>query len=198
MYSAQLAGDPDVLNQTLLPYRKSPVYLRLVDTESKAKDYAAGGFHISVTRGGSGGCKDAALDVGMTKAAICTAPLGRQDLTGLWNAAANAYLNAYNRLGDLSTIKTELLQANILADAAYAMEGVDPPRDPVLVAQGLITPAEPVNGHEGLKAAGLGLAFAAILGGGIYAAERKSQGKPIWPWGNANKLSKSKSARRAF
>lgn len=136
------------LNHALIPFRKRAVYLRLVNTRDKAKDYAAGGFHVSVDRGLAGGCRDSSRDFssGGTRVGVCTLPMNRQDVAQAWANAATAYgvaWDAAHTTMPLDGVKALLLQANALADAAYRLEGVAPPVDPVRAAQsgGNLTPA---------------------------------------------------------
>lgn len=117
-------------------FRSAPVFLRLVASMAKARDYAAGGFHVSVDRAAGGGCKDDwKIHKGGTKAATCQLPLRREDVTGLWNTAAGKYLAAFNASQNpetkLDVMKGFLSDANRAADAAFAAEGIEPPRDPV-------------------------------------------------------------------
>lgn len=122
-------GD-EVLNPNLVPFRSSPVYLRLATTRSRALDYAAGGFHVSVVRGRAGGCRDSAVNIRATGPDACDQPLGRSDLKQLWTSAAKAYLDAFKAL-QTGLVSVEILRvANAEADRAYAAEGVEPPRDP--------------------------------------------------------------------
>jgi hypothetical protein len=183
------------LNQALVPYLSKPVYLRLVSTLAKAKNYAAAGFHVSVTRGLGGGCKDAAATVDGTDSggSACLSPLGRDDAAQAWSNAAQAYLNAYNLAAagsaPLADVKAALDAANVTANSGYAIESVEPPSDPVLVAQNAAAglpppPPEPVagsvsSGHPwlwGLLAvaatAGVGVA---IYKGAKARTKRKSQ-----------------------
>lgn len=125
MYVASGAED-SVLDQSLVPYRSAPVYLRLVNTTKRALDYAAAGFHVSVARGLAGGCKDAANAFNGTTMAACAEPLNREDLRSKWTASASAYLDAYRKGAPIASLRA----ANGVADVAYAAEGVDPPRDP--------------------------------------------------------------------
>lgn len=128
-------GDAAAFTHSQVPFRGSPVFLRLVTSMSRAADYAAGGFHVSVDRANGGGCKDDwKIHAGGTKAATCQLPLNREDVRGLWNTAAGKYLSAFNSSlnpeTNLTVIKGFLTDANSAADAAFAAEGIDPPRDP--------------------------------------------------------------------
>lgn len=158
------------LDHSLVPFRSRARYLRLVNKISHALDYAAGGFHVSVTRGLCGGAADPALDFakGGTVAGGCTMPLDRDDLRLAWAKAANAYLAAFIKASSgsaaLEDIKATLRVANGLADQAYALEGVDPPRDPV--TQETEAPS-PGRGLGGYAYAGIGFLGAALL---TYAA----------------------------
>jgi len=92
-----------VLNHALVPFLGPTRYLRNVETLAQALAYAAGGFHVSVTRGLSGGCSDPSSGFmaahglfdgeGLTP---CVAPLGRSDIRALWAQCAQGYLDAYN------------------------------------------------------------------------------------------------------
>jgi hypothetical protein len=129
------AGWSSELDHSLVPFRSRARYLRLVATLPHALDYAAGGFHVSVTRGLCGGAADPAVGfaAGGTKAGACAAPLNRDDLRQLWSNAAQAYHDAYSAIIDghpLDRVKVLLHEANLLADKAYAGENVEPPRDP--------------------------------------------------------------------
>lgn len=128
-----LNGDLTFLNHALTPFRKAPVYIRFVNTQSKALDYAAGGFHVAVTRGQSGGCGDAADSIPTGTAGKCKSPFGRQALGSEWAGVAAMYSNAYalikSRFGSGSL---QLLRdANAAADRVYGLENVPPPRDPL-------------------------------------------------------------------
>lgn len=159
------------LNHNIIPYKGSPYYLRLVNTEARARQYAAAGFHVSVARGLAGGCGDLAANIqGGKPGASCALPLHRDALMAQWAGVADAYRNAYNRLGTVDQIKFELVGANKLADAAYAAEGIDPPRDPELVAaavtQGVPLIAVPTEGAAGASV-GIGGVKGAFLIGGL-------------------------------
>lgn len=127
-----------MLDHSLLVYRKNPVYLRIVEQRASltlAKDYAAAGYHVAVTRGLGGGCKDLAFSIsGTDPKAACKLPLvARSDsaaLVALWDKAATLYYNAYS-IPDLRNAVQALRVANAAADQAYGAEGVEPPRDPV-------------------------------------------------------------------
>ena len=128
------------LDHSLVPFHGRPRYLRLVSTYTHARDYAAGGFHVSVDRGLAGGCKDPwEIHDSGTHAAACKDPRDREDIRQLWTSAAGVYLSAYDatqiatRL-PLEQIKAMLRQANELASAAYMAEGIEPPRDPQTLA----------------------------------------------------------------
>lgn len=171
------------MSQSDLPYRRAPRYLRLVNTIDKALDYAAGGFHVSLTRAAGGGCGDAATAISPTsKGASCVLPLNRGDLRDLWAKVASGYATAYSAQGGLGDMKALLEQANALADQAYGAENIEPPRDPVLVAQGVYASAEPVHRSRWKPILGLGLAFATIVGGAMYAGDREARGESLIPW----------------
>lgn len=166
----------DPLSHDALPYpTRTPVYLRLVKTEQQARDYARGGFHVSVTRALSGGCADAAGSVKPTPGSVCGQPLNRADLRAHWSEAAKAYIAAANRLGTVEQIKAELVSANQTADKAYGAEGVEPPRDPVLVEQYKVDPAAPVPYAEPAVAKG-------TVGWGLAAAGVIALGAAVTGW----------------
>lgn len=172
-YLMGLGAVESVLNHALVPYKSKAVYLRLVDTKAEVLNYAANGFHVCVTRGLAGGCKDGAVNVKGTGPSSCSQPLGRTDLKEAWGAAAEAYLGAYQAaLGGVSHVQIVpmLAQANAVADAAYAKEGVDPPRDPVT---GAAEPPQAASG--GFNIMGMGLA-AGILGLMLFGG-KLSKGK---------------------
>lgn len=128
-------GDAAAFTHSQVPFRKAPVFLRLVTSMSRAADYAAGGFHVSLDRAQGGGCKDDwKIHAAGTKSATCQMPLNREDVRGLWNTAAGKYLTAFNSSLNpqtkLDVIKGFLSDANSAADAAFAAEGIEPPRDP--------------------------------------------------------------------
>lgn len=154
------APSDEVVVHSQVPFRKRPVYLRLVNTTARAKDYAAGGFHIAVDRMTSGGCGDAweAHESG-TKVYLCQQPKNRDDLRTLWETAALAYLNAYSA-ADLQTAIITLKMANAHADAAFRAEGIEPPRDPVLQTTDPVGPkSRPMLVIGGLAALAFGAAF---------------------------------------
>lgn len=184
MLAAQLQQDGvNALSHDAVPYGSAPRYLRLVSTLKHARDYASAGFHVSVTRALSGGCSDSAGSINY-KSKACVNPLNRQDLASLWESAATAYRVAYylpDETADMGAIKDALMTANMLADKAYEAEGIEPPRDPVLVAQGIYAPAEPIDKHRKLKLAAAGFGLAAVLVSGSYVAFRKTRNQPLWP-----------------
>jgi len=162
------AASIDPLNHQLVPFRSRARYLRLVKTLSHALDYAAGGFHVSVTRGLCGGAADPAHDfaAGGTKAGACQAPLGRDDLRVKWREAAAAYRLAFNaaQQGQLvEQVKQLLTTANALANQAYAGENVEPPRDPVTGTPEAPSPKKGVSGTV-IAAALVGLMGAVTYG----------------------------------
>jgi hypothetical protein len=167
----QEAARRDVLDHSLVPFRSRARFLRLVKTIRHAKDYAAGGFHVSVTRGLCGGAADPASGFagGGTRAGACVAPLGRDDIRTAWRKSAQAYLNAFNQAQQgalVDQVKQLLRTANLLADQAYGLEKVDPPRDPV--TQEPETPS-PKSGVGGI---GLALGLAGLMGMTAYAIKR--------------------------
>lgn len=128
-------GDGAAFTHSQIAFRSAPVFLRLVTSMGRAGDYAAGGFHVSVDRANGGGCKDDwKIHAAGTKAATCKLPLNREDVRGLWNTAAGKYLTAFNNSLNpgtkLDVMKGFLSDANSAADAAFAAEGIEPPRDP--------------------------------------------------------------------
>jgi len=161
-------------DQSLIPYRSNPRYMKDVNTEARARDYAAAAYHVSITRGEGGGCGSPAAATDWRPGALCPAPLNRPDLKTAWEQAVIAYRNAYNRLGTVADIRNELMQANKIADAAYSGEGVPAPRDPSLMQVipnmpvALLPPPEPfhiksqLGAKLGMAAAGVGI-LGAIL-----------------------------------
>ncbi len=161
----------DPLKHSLVPFRRRARYLRLVGTKSQALNYAAGGFHVSVTRGLAGGCADPSANFadGGTKTGACVAPLGRGDLRSKWSNAAQAYLQAFNSAQQgalVEQVKQLLRTANGLASQAYAAEGVPPPRDPVTQE------TEPVSPGRGISGVGLAIGLAGLMGLTAYAIHR--------------------------
>lgn len=169
-----------LLDHTVVPFRKRAVYLRLVVTKSQAADYAAGGFHVSVTRSLCGGAADSSSDFasGGTTAGVCLQPLHRDDIGAAWGRAAMAYQQAYTDAMDPSAgvdyVKMELDTANELANAAYAMEGVAPPVDPMAVVGLAPAKAEPAAAPSSKWPAML--AGLAIFGMACTAAGLASRG----------------------
>lgn len=181
-----------VLNQALVPYTPRASYLRLVDTKAEAVNYAANGFHVCVTRGLAGGCRDGAVNIKGTGPSSCSQPLGRADLKSAWSQAAEAYLGAYQAVvggANPSSIVPMLAQANAVADAAYAKEGVEPPRDP---KTGASEPPQAAAG--GFNMMGMGLAAGVIglmlFGGALFG--KKKGGKK----GKKARKSRAKRGRR--
>lgn len=174
-----------VFDQSLIPYRRPPRYMRFVNSDAMARDYAAAAYHVAVSRGEGGGCASPAEAVGYAPNTVCPAPLGRADLSALWEAAVVAYRNAYNRLGTVAEIRNELLAANKLADAAYTSEHVTPPSDPGIAPirmPGMTVlspvPTEPfvvrstLGAKMGLAAAGIGI-IGAILAATYDVGEKR-------------------------
>lgn len=171
--TATLLGS-GVFDHDLIPYRGAPRYMRQVTSDKQARDYAAAAYHVSVTRGEGGGCGSSAASTGYAPNTVCAQPLGRADLSALWEQAVIAYRNAYNRLGTVADLRNELLAANRLADAAYKSEGIAPPKDPALqqpipvAGIPMPIPSEPfvvrsgIGGKLGVAAAGMGV-IGAIL-----------------------------------
>lgn len=125
-----------VLDHGFLPFRAKPVVLRLTKSMTQALDYAAGGFHVSVDRGIAGGCGDHwSIHKSGTVAAACSKPLNRPDIQKAWAAAAGKYREAFDsgmaaKLQPVDNVKAILKEANLLADAAFKLEGIAPPKDP--------------------------------------------------------------------
>lgn len=152
-----LGADPSrpILDHTRVPFRGTPRFLRLVSTLNQAADYAAGGFHVSVDRGLSGGCKDPfTIHASGTKGVTCQLPLNRADSRAAWSTAASLYHDAFFATTDLgvgrqplSVVKAMLRDANLAADRAFALEGIEPPRDP-----GPALPGEPPRTGEAAMA----------------------------------------------
>jgi len=162
-----LGAAEDILRHDLVPFRSRPVYLRLVTTLRRAKDYAAGGFHVAVSRGLPGGCRDSSMDFAKsgTTAAVCASPMNDTTLRNLWADAAQGYRNVYfGPTSDLEAMRSALAAANASADLAFKAEGVEPPRDPVTLA------VEPANPGASMTAK---LAFAAL---GLFAASAVTYG----------------------
>lgn len=157
------ASAKGALDHSLIPYRRKPSYLRLVNTLEKAKDYAAAGFHVSVTRGLAGGCQDLASAFNGTGPASCESPLNRGDLTAKWRGVASAYMDAFDRR-NLADAITAIKAANGLADMAFKAEGIQPPKDPVTGKSEppAIGPGKPGDSTGGFfDSAGLPIAAAA-------------------------------------
>lgn len=166
------------LDHGLVPYLYPPRYLRLVKSQSHALNYAAAGFHVSVTRGLAGGARDLSVSVSGTGPSSVKEPLNRPDLASLWSQAANLYLEAYRQAQSapfqLESVKSQLLSANQAADQAYAQEEVEPPRDPVTQS-----PEPPMQASFGLFGF---LKSPLVLGGALaYALFFNSKGKKRGP-----------------
>lgn len=174
-----------ILDHKRIPFLAKPSYLRLVKTVQAAKNYAAAGFHVAVSRGLAGGCQDLSTAFNGTGPASCKSPLYRSDLTSKWKTAAVAYASAYG-LRNLPDMITAIKQANAASDAAFQAEGITPPKDPVTgnseppaVAPG------PVGGKGGasfLDQAGLPVLAVAGLGawylwGGGKGGKKKGKRK---------------------
>lgn len=165
-----------VLDHSLVPFMGMPTFLRLVDTISEVKDYSAGGFHVAVARGLVGGAGDNSVSFGKAllsgrRALVPQKPLNRADLVSKWKAAAAAYKAVFDTANAGPTfflpLVDQLREANALADAAYAAEGIAPPKDP---GPGTTeVPSEPKvsatksSGGNGLYYA-MGIAAAGLLG----------------------------------
>lgn len=163
-----------VLNHNLVPFRRMPTFLRLVDTLAEVLDYSAGGFHVAVARGLVGGASDSSVSFGKAlltgqRPIVPQNPLKRTDLVEKWKAAAGAYKAVFDQAnagpGFFLPLVDKLREANALADAAYQAEDVAPPKDP---GPGTTeVPSEPKEGvvkrsNRGLYMAGL--AVAGIVG----------------------------------
>ncbi len=182
-FTVDQASNP-VLNHALVPYRAKPGYLRLVNSLTRAKDYAAAGFHVAVTRGLAGGCQDLASAFNGTGPASCSNPLFRGDLSAKWKSVASAYADAFS-IGNLADSITGIKRANSLADLAFAAEGITPPKDPVT---GQSEPPAIGPGKPGSDTGGLfgsmgeaGLPILAVAGLGAW-----------YLWGGAGKGKKKR------
>lgn len=175
------ASTQGVLDHSLIPYRKKPSYLRLVNTLERAKDYAAAGFHVSVTRGLAGGCQDLASAFNGTGPSSCKSPLYRADLTSKWRGVASAYMDAFDKR-TISDAIIAIKAANGLADLAFAAEGIQPPKDPVTgksepPAVGPGKPGSDTGGFLGLGEAGLPLVAAGVGAWWFFMGPGKAKGK---------------------
>lgn len=155
-----------------IPFRRGPVYLRLVTSASRALDYAAGGFHVAVDRMAWGGCTDHwEIHNGGTKSVACKFPLKREALSTAWNNAAKLYAQAFDAMSKkapLADVIEMLRSANAAADAAFAAEGVPPPVDPVTHE-----PSAPMAKPWWKTGTGLGLAGLGLFGLGWLAFAMK-------------------------
>lgn len=162
-------GEPNaIFDHRLLPFLGAAVYLRLVTSLRAAMVYAAGGFHGSVTRGEAGGTNDPANQTpGYAAGEFALSRLERDDIGQAWSYAAQKYKDAYDTAQaktDLATVKRMLAQANELADAAYALEKVEPPRDP---GTGTVEPPhakDPLVANTTKKMSGVAMAGFGLLG----------------------------------
>jgi len=169
-------GDLSLLNHALVPWRSAPVYLRLVNSQARALNYAAGGFHVAVSRGTPGGCGDSAGSTPTGSAGSCLAPLGRKELGEEWATVAEKYLRAYDAAKaawSMGTVLNMLREANGAADRVYGLENVPPPRDPVTMTSEapMANPTMP-NKHKVLIATGLLGVLGSVVG--IVAAVSRS------------------------
>jgi hypothetical protein len=169
-------GQGATLDHDLIPFRNSPIYLRLVGSLGRALDYAAGGFHVSVWRGLSGGCKDPwqIHQSGTSDGVGCRTPHNDNAIRDLWIEAAEKYKGAYEaaKVGKpLLLVKGYLALANLAADKAYRAEGIEPPRDPVTQV------TDPVGkpGNLGLLTF-MGVATLGLLSLGIWAGHKRYHG----------------------
>lgn len=214
MFAEVLAGN---FTHAMVPYGSLPQPMAKVDTRAEAKNYAVDGFHVSVIRGEAGGCKDSAsgfAKAGTDPNGACKLPLGRDDLSIAWDAAAGAYKAAYDAWVAGKTwreIKALLEPANLLADKAYGLEGVEPPRyiEPTPQPDGTVAPvsrADPMGGGQARRkkiiAASVGVAgligFLGLMGlAGAKGAKGGKGSKRSTAKGSGSKGRKgSKSAAR--
>lgn len=168
-------GDLAYLNHALVPWRSAPVYLRLVNSQSRALNYAAGGFHVAVSRGVPGGCGDSAASTPTGSAGGCLSPLGRRELGEEWSTVAQKYKAAYEaaKRGFTPAVLLQLREANGSADRVYGLENVPPPRDPITMTSEapMANPTMPTK-HKMLIGTGvLGLLGAFV---GVVAAVSRS------------------------
>lgn len=172
-------GTADGLFHAAVPFRARPVFLRLAKSRSQLMDYAAGGFHVSVTRGTAGGCKDPSSGFSQsgTIKGTCDTPINSPEIRAMWASAAALYKIAFENgvagekddpARDIS--KDQLRSANAAADAAYRAEGVTPPRDPQTgtseapVDPAGTLPAPPKGMSTGAKVAiGIGVAMLGLF-----------------------------------
>lgn len=195
------ARNASILDHSLIKFRAKPPYLRLVTSLPAANDYAAGGFHVAVSRGLAGGCSDLSTAFNGTGPSSCRIPLTRPDLTVKWKAAAQAYYDAYQRK-NLADMLTGIRVANEIANAAFAAEGISPPRDPVTGAKEppAIAPG-PVGGGGGaglfgsLGEAGLPVLAVAGLGAWYLFGGGKKKGKRKARKGGKRKVRRSRRRR---
>ena len=179
-----------IFDHALVPERATArsVYLRLVDTLQEAKNYAINAFHTSVIRGTAGGCKDPIWAPGAAQPfanggldihTICQFPLGRQDIRDAWANKAQAYLKAIEafRAGqNWQTVRALLIDANALQPSPYALEQVDPPRDPGPPEAPMSLPeatyAAPKRGRGALIAGAVFLALGLVTVIGVAESKR--------------------------
>lgn len=138
-----------------IPRRRRAIYLRLVNSISRALDYAAGGFHVSVDRG---------------------LAQKSNEIRAMWGQAAGKYAEAF-KAGliagtPVESVKAMIAEANNVADQAYKAEGVSPPRDPLAK-----TPEPPVHLSRGKKWGMLGAAAAGIGLLALWGREPKGSKK---------------------
>jgi hypothetical protein len=133
--AANLSGiDLAILDHQRLEYGQKPTYLRLVNSLSRALDYARGGFHVAVVRGQAGGCSSPAGSTPAPRGGTCAAPMNSPAASEAWANAAKAYFDVAQAVqapgARVESIKSQLAVANVIADQAYGIERVPPPRDP--------------------------------------------------------------------
>ena len=158
MLTADLLGAADtrILDHGLLAWPTyRPVYLRLSRTRGELWNYARGGFHVSVSRGQSGGCRDPADTISPMEKGnhVCKMPLSRGDLGEAWAEAAERYKAAADAAAagePLTELRRLLEYAN--ATNVYEREGVPPPVDPTIVTpEPAVTEAPIVTADGTLK-----------------------------------------------
>lgn len=165
-----------------------PVYISQTDTRGEVVNYAAGGFHTSVSRGIAGGCQDpdwVVKPTGVTWVSgpkACATPKNNPDIAAAWEKAAAKYREVYEAVNavakpssaEIDAFVLGLRNANWLADIAYGLENVPPPRDPNADPEG--PPATPKS-RISVAMAGLGL-LAAFGFVAFAIASSKKEEKP--------------------
>lgn len=164
-----------ILDHDLIPFKGAAYYMKYINTAARAAQYAAGGFHTSVTRGLAGGSSDPASAItGSAAGETVKVELNDGDITEAWMDAARAYKDAYDEaVGGKASVPglvAMLLDANSLADKAYGMEHVAPPRAPTEHSRGGGTEVAAAAPSEFIdKPVGMSMATKAGIGivGGI-------------------------------